>query len=129
MRQYFELDRKEKQQEYLLLTFAILSFLIIAKGVYNQYHNIDQDYILIPLITAIYGSYFLIYGINGFTKGNLIRKWTPFFVFNIVNFIIERTGFKRKDRSKIFTTKLLAILGLMISVGFFAATIAILIKG
>ena len=59
MKEYFELNRKEKRQEWLLLSACILLFLIIIKGVYNQEHNIDQDNILIPLFFLFGGIFFL----------------------------------------------------------------------
>lgn len=92
MRQYFELDPTEKKQEWLMLTFALLAFLTIAKGVYNQYYKIDQDYILVPLLMTMFSGYFFVYGINELTKGNLIPKWTPFFIFQLICFLTKTIG-------------------------------------
>ncbi len=123
MRQYFELDSKEKKQEWLMLTFAILGFLTIAKGVYNQYYKIDQDYILVPLLMTMFSGYFFVYGINGLTKGNLTPKWTPFFIFQFICFLTKTIGSMTQDRARIFSTKLLGALGLIISVGIFVMAI------
>lgn len=119
MQQYFQLDAKEKKQELLMLAFAILACLAIAKGVYNQFHNIDQDYFLIPFLMATFTGYFLVYGINGITKGNLLPKWTPFYVFQFVCFLIRKIGSIPKQRARMFTTKLLGTVGLIVSVVIF----------
>lgn len=126
MQQYFQLDKKEKTQEWILLSLSIVSFLIIGKGVYNQYHNIDQDEILIPLILIIYAGIFLLYGINGITKGNLTAKWTPFFIFEIIIFLVRKLGSLTREKARIFTVQLLGTVGLIISIGFFITTIIIL---
>lgn len=123
MREYFQLNSKEKKQEWLMLTFAILSFVIIAKGIYNQYYKIDQDYILIPLYTAICSGFFLIYGINAFTKGDLTAKWTPNYIFQVVCFLTKSIGSVTQEKAKNFSIKLLGTLGLIISTGLFVIAI------
>jgi len=102
MREYFQLNPKERKQEWLMLTFAISSFVIIAKGIYNQYYKIDQDYILVPLYTAICSGFFLIYGINAFTKGNLTAKWTPHYIFQVVSFLTKTIGSITRKSKKFF---------------------------
>lgn len=126
MQQYFQLDKKEKTQEWILLSLSIVSFLTIGKGLYNQYHNIDQDEILIPLILIIYVGIFLLYGINGITKGNLTATWTPFFIFEIIIFFVRKLGSLTREKARIFTVQLLGTVGLIISIGFFITTIIIL---
>ncbi len=128
MRQYFQLDAKEKKQEWLMLIFAILALLTIAKGLYNQYHNIDQDHILIPLLLIMFGLYFFVYSINGLTKGNLIPKWTPFYLFQIMIFFTKKIGSNTRDKARILSIKLLGIFGLIISVGLFILTTIVLTK-
>ena len=119
MRQYFQLDPTEKKQEWLMLTFAILGFLTIAKGIYNQYYKIDQDHILVPLLMTVFSGYFFVYGINGLTKGNLTPKWTPFFIFQFIYFLTKTIGSMTQDKARSFSTKLLGALGLIISIGCF----------
>ena len=120
MKVYFELDSREKKQEWLLLTFAILGFLIIAKGIYNDFYKIDQDYILVPLLMIMFGAFFLVYAINGITKGNLTPKWTPFYMFQLVCFLTKTIGSMTPDKARRFSTKLLGALGLIISMGCFS---------
>ena len=129
MQQYFPLDAKEKKQELLMLAFAILACLTIANGVYNQFHNIDQDYFLIPFSMAMFSGYFLVYGINGVTKGNLIPKWTPSYIFQFICFLIRKVGSIPKERARMFTTKLLGTFGLIISAVVFTMGIVQVIQG
>ena len=127
MPQYFQLDSKEKKQEWLMLAFAISGFMTIAKGVYNQYYHIDQDYILVPLVMALFGGYFLIYGINGLTKGNLTPKWTPFYIFHVVCFLTRTIGSTKEGKAKSFSTKLLGVCGLLISIVCLTLAVKVLI--
>ena len=126
MQQYFELDNKEKKQEWLMLIFAAISFLIIGKGVYNQYHNIDQDNILVPLVLLMYCGFFFIYGINAFAKGNLIPKWTPFFIFQFTFFLIRKFSSKTREKARAFAAKFLGTLAIILSIGFLISAILLL---
>ena len=128
MQQYFELDNKEKKQEWLMLIFAAISFLIIGKGVYNQYHHIDQDNILVPLVLIMYCGFFFIYGFNAFAKGNLIPKWTPFFIFQFTFFLIRKFSSKTREKARAFATKFLGTLAIILSIGFLISAILLLIQ-
>lgn len=123
MQQHFQLNPKEKKQESLMLTFAILSFVIIAKGIYNQYYKIDQDYILVPMYAAICSGFFFIYGMNAFTQGNLTPKWTPHYIFPAICFLTKTIGSMTKEKARNFSIKLLGTLGLLISAGLFVIAI------
>ena len=123
MRQYFELEPKEKKQEWLLLTLAILFFITIAIGIYYQSRNKDHDEILIPLFFILGSCFFLVYSFNAFDKGNLIQKWTPFYIYKILFFLRKRLGSSTDDNAKRFTIKLLGIVGLIISIGLFITAI------
>ena len=59
MRQYFELEPKEKKQEWLLFTLAILFCLTIVTGIYYQVQNKDHDNVLIPLFFILGSCFFL----------------------------------------------------------------------
>ena len=123
MTQYFELDQKEKKQEWLLLTLAILFFITIAIGIYYQSSNKDHDEILVPLFFILGSCFYLVYSINAFGKGNLIQKWTPFYIYKILFFLRKRLGSSTDDNAKRFAIKFLGIVGLIISIGLFTATI------
>jgi len=128
MKEYFELNRKEKRQEWLLLSVSILLFLIVIKGVYNQEHNIDQDNILIPLFFLFGGIFFLIYGMNGLRKGNLTPKWTPFLLFQIALFLTKRLTSLTEENTREFVKKIMGILGLIIGTGLLIIGIFSLMK-
>ncbi|MCO6496417.1 MAG: hypothetical protein J5I50_02020 [Chitinophagaceae bacterium] len=76
----FGLTQKEKQNELILLTLAVISFIVIGMGIYYQNRNIDHDDILTPLLFGIYGFFFLILGQNGIKGGNLTAKWYSFLI-------------------------------------------------
>jgi hypothetical protein len=120
MKLYFELDSKEKKQELLLLAFAICGFLIIAKGIYNEFYKIDQNYILVPLVMIMFGGYFLVYAINGLTLANLTPKWTPFYLFQLVFILTKTIGATTPDKARRFSSKFLGALALIISIGCFS---------
>ncbi|HKZ68275.1 MAG TPA: hypothetical protein VJ111_18030 [Chitinophagaceae bacterium] len=128
MKEYFELDPNEKKQEWLLLSLAILVFLIIIKGVYNQQYNIDQDRILLPLLFFIGGTFFFIYGLNGLGKGNLTPKWTPFLIFQISIFLTKRFTSLSAEKARQFVKRSLGVLGLLIGIGLLIISILTLIK-
>jgi len=123
MRQYFELESKEKKQEWLLLTLAILCCLTIAVGVYYQLQNKDHDKVLIPLFFILGGCFFLIYAINAFGNGNLIQKWTPAYIFKILLFLTKRPTSLTPDHAKRFVIRLLGTIGLIVSTGLFITVI------
>jgi peptidoglycan/LPS O-acetylase OafA/YrhL len=116
MKVYFELDPKEKKQEWLLLSLFILFAFTVGKGVYNQTHHIDQDNILIPLFFFIGGSFFLLYGLNGLRKGNLIQKWTPAYLFNFLVFILNRIFSLPKEKGKSLVARILGMAGIIVAV-------------
>jgi hypothetical protein len=128
MKQYFELDAKEKRLEWILLLLFILFAMTIGVGVYTQSHNMDFDRILIPGFFSISGTIFLLYGLNGVTKRNLIQKYTPFYIYNILQYLIERLGSVEKEKAKSSVANILGICGLFISVICFSIAIWDIIK-
>jgi uncharacterized membrane protein len=123
MRQYFELDTREKKQEWALLILTIIFFLIIAIGIYFQSHDKNYDNILVPLFFIISSCFFLIYSINAFGKGNLIQKWTPAYIYKILLFFTKKLMRSTDDNARAFVIKFLGIAGLIISIGLFITAI------
>ena len=123
MRQYFELEPKEKKQEWLLLTLAILCCLIIAVGVYYQLQNKDHNKVLIPLFFILGGCFFLTYSINAFGNGNLTQKWTPAYIFKILLFLAKRLISPIPGNAKTFVIRLLGTTGLIASIVLFITAI------
>jgi len=115
MKQYFELDANEKRLEWTLLVLFILFAITIGVGVYTQSHDMNLDRILIPVFFSISGLFFLLYGLNGVSKKNLIQKWTPFYIYNILQYFSERLGSVEKVKAKSSVAKILGICGLLIS--------------
>ena len=105
MRQYFELDPREKRQEWLLLTLAILLCLIVVIGIYFQTHDKDYDNILVPIFLIIVSCYFLVLSINAFEKGNLVQKWTPAYIFKILLFFTKKLMPSTADNARRFVIK------------------------
>lgn len=77
------LTKKEQKLEWIILAIALLSFAIIGKGVYNETHSINQDYILLPILLLTYALFFSLLGSNAFFEGNVLRKWMPFLFLGI----------------------------------------------
>ena len=126
MREYFELDPTGKKQEWYLLILAILFCLTIAAGIYCQEHQKDHDNILVPLFFILGGCFFLVYGINAFTKENLTQKWTPAYIFKILLFLAKRFTSSPEKNAKRMVVRFLGISALMIStVSFVTAIISI----
>lgn len=123
MKEYFELEPKEKKQEWLLLTLVILFCFTIAAGIYFQVQKKDHDNILVPLFFFLGGCSFLVYSINAFGKGNLVQKGTPAFIFKILFLLTKRLTSYTPDRVKRLVTKFLGIISLIISIGLLITAI------
>jgi hypothetical protein len=123
MRQYFELDSREKKQEWALLILTIIVILIIGIGIYFQSHDKDYDSILVPLFFIISSCFFLVYSTNAFGKRNLIQKWTPGYIYKILLFLTKKLMSSTDDNARAFVIKFLGITGLIISIGLFITSI------
>ena len=123
MKQYFELEPKEKKQEWLLLTLAILCCLTIAVGVYYQLQHKDHNKVLIPLFFILGGCFFFVYTINAFGNGNLIQKWTPAYIFKFLLFLTKRLASLTLDNAKRFVIRFLGTISLILSMGLFITAI------
>lgn len=115
MKNEFHLSAKERNLEIVLLVLAFITFIIIGKGIYNEKHNINQDNILLPLIMFIYGIFFLIYSFNGFFKGQLLGKWTPFFLVPILAFIIKKIAKVNIEKAIFYSRIFFSLLALVVS--------------
>jgi hypothetical protein len=98
MKKEFILTKTEKKLELFLIFIAILSFSVIGFGIYFQNNNINKDYILVPTIVGLYIIFFGIYAYNGLTDANLIKKWTPFSIYDLIIWIVSRI---KKDEKKV----------------------------
>ncbi len=98
MKKEFILTKTEKKLELFLIFIAILSFSVIGFGIYFQNNNINKDYLLVPTIVGLYIIFFGIYAYNGLSDANLIIKWTPFSIYDLIIWIVSRI---KKDEKKV----------------------------
>ncbi|HVB02787.1 MAG TPA: hypothetical protein VNE41_03615 [Chitinophagaceae bacterium] len=111
-RTYFKLDPQEKMQERLMLAMAILAFLTLAFGIYEQTRHIKYyNRIFFPLFDLFWMAYLLFYSINALGKANLTPKWTPAYIFRTILFLTRRIGRLSESRSIQVTVKILGISG------------------
>lgn len=81
-------EKKLSKIVYVLLVFI---FLILAKGLFNQHNNINQDKVLAPVFLILCIIFCIIYSANAFTTGNLVRNWSsPLIFMKIFNRIKKR---------------------------------------
>ena len=111
MKEIFKLSPIEKVAQKTLLILLLLLAIVMIKGFYNQEYKIDQNFILIPFVYGIGILFFLIYSINGFTSGNIVRNWIisnrlsgP--VFHSILSIIKSRNKMTPDNAIILTTKI-----------------------
>lgn len=111
MREIFKLTPIEKIAQKTLFILMISLMFVVLKGVYNQDHKINQDIILVSCMYGIGIIFFLIYSINGFTSGNIVRNWIisnrlsgP--VFHSTFSIIKSRRKITPDEALILTTKI-----------------------
>lgn len=92
----------------ILLLLGLISLLVVVAGVVLQAKNISEPDFMIPMLFAVYFLFFLIIGINGISKGNILLKWNLPYFYELTNKIFYRTFFnsapaKRSDDStKVF---------------------------
>ena len=111
MKEIFKLSPIERIAQKTLLILLILLVVIMLKGIYNQEYKIDQNFILIPCMYGIGILFLIIYTINGFTTGNIVRNWIisnrlsgP--VFHSILSIIKSRNKLTPDNAIILTTKI-----------------------
>ena len=74
-REMFPLTFNEKILRKVLRSLILIIFSIIFQGILNQNRGIDQDYILVGLFSSVAEIFCILYTINAFTTGNLVRRW------------------------------------------------------
>ena len=74
-RDMFPLTSNEKILREILRSLILIIFSIILIGISNQNRGINQDYILIALFSTVAEIFCILYIINAFTAGNLVRRW------------------------------------------------------
>jgi hypothetical protein len=106
------LTKTEIKLEYFLIFIGILSFSVIGFGIYFQNNNINKDYLLVPTFFGLSSIFFGTYAYNGLTDANLIKKWTPFSIYDLIIWMvsINNKDEKKVEKSANMIISLLAIL-------------------
>lgn len=106
-RELFPLNRYEKILREIFRILLIIIFLTIAIGCFDQSNNIDDNKILVPIVSTAGEIFCILYIINAFTSGNLVRRWAnDNLLLSIYNFMQKRGNYSYK-RSMALTTKTL----------------------
>lgn len=120
-RELFPLNRYEKILREIFRILLLIIFLAIAIGCFNHSNNIDNDKFLVPIVSTAGEIFCILYIINAFTSGNLVRRWAnDNLLLSIYNFIQKRGNYSYK-KSMALTTKTLGysiLIVLFIVVGF-----------
>jgi hypothetical protein len=108
------LTKTEKKLEYFLIFIGILSFSVIGFGIYFQNNNIDKDYLLVSTYFGLSSIFFGTYAYNGLTDANLIKKWPPFSIYDI---IIWTVSINKKDEKKVekITDLIISLISILFS--------------
>lgn len=119
MKKEIILTKTEKKLELFLIFIGLLSFIVIGFGIYFQNNNIDKDYLLVPILFAIYIVFFGMYAYNGLTDANLIKKWTPT-MYLLILWIVKKinTNEQKVEKITIITISLISILFCLILIVF-----------
>jgi hypothetical protein len=119
MKKEIILTKTEKKLELFLNFFCLLSLIVIGFGMYFQNNNIDKDYLLVPILFAIYIVSLGMYAYNGLTDANLIKKWTPTF-YLLILWIVKKinTNEQKAEKSAIMIISLISILFCLILIVF-----------
>ena len=112
MKEIFKLSPIEKIAQKTLRMLVLLLAIIWIKVIYNQEYKIDQNFILIPCMYLIGIAILMIYTINSFTSGNMVRSWImgnnrfSGTVFHSMLMFIKRNNKITPDNAIIFTTRI-----------------------
>ena len=118
-RDMFPLTSNEKILREILRSLLLIIFSVICIGILNQNIGIDKDYILVPLVSTVAEIFCILYIINAFTTGNLVRRWANDSirteVFNYIQNKKQTSDEKTLElTTKIFGLFMIAVLGLAI---------------
>ena len=89
-KQYFPLNKSERTQQWVMYSLLAVFFLTMLTGLYTQSHNIDFDSFLVPLLMFSGGLYYLLNGLNLFSKGNLVLRHIPLGLPLLLQFILKK---------------------------------------
>ncbi len=123
MRKKNKLNSIEKTEQEILRVLLVFIFSIGFKGMYNESNNINQNHTLIPLFIIVSFLFCIIYGLNAFATGNIVKNWVNDQIFNaLVNFFKIRRA-ASDDKAITLTTKVFGIFMLCIAASLLIAGI------
>ena len=114
MRKKSQLYSREIIWQDILRVLLLLIILIVLKGMYNESNNINQNNILAPNFLIIAFIFCIVYGVNAFTTGNVVKNWVNYQIFDIVFNFVKSRKMISDDKAMVVTTKIFGafILGL-----------------
>ena len=118
-REMFPLTSNEKILREILRSLLLIIFSIILIGILNQNRGVNQDYILVPLVYTVAEIFCILYIINAFTTGNLVRRWANDSIrTEIFNYIQNKKQTSNENTmdltTKVFGKFMIIVLGLAI---------------
>ena len=128
-KQYFPLDRDEKIQEWIMLSFLAVFFLTMFSGLYTQTHNIDFDYILVPTLAFSGGCFYAINGLNAFGKGNLTLKYVPYYLPQLLQFILKKGFSVSPEKARTISVFSFGIFSLIVGAILLFLGVVSIVKG
>src|SRR5438270_7758474 len=117
-----------RNEERILIILYVLFSLIIAKGIYNQFNAIDQDWFLTPFFFLVGDTIFLLYGVYELKNRQFIRKYTPAYIVNILFFVVKRIGSQSEEVKRRWIIYFLSVFYLVLSIILFAFAINSIFK-
>ena len=118
MTEKFKLNNIEQKMRKALLLIMITITMLVVKGILNDSNNANQNNILAPSVLLLCIIFCVIYTINAFTSGNLVKNWSHPLVFI---FILDQIKNKKSfDNNKAIsvTTKIFGIFTFILGVFF-----------
>lgn len=123
MKQYFPLPRNEQKLEWILIILFLLFSCIILIGVFTEYMHLNYDDVLIAALCLSGGFFCIVLGLNGITNGNLIVKYSPFWMATAIQFLLKKIFSFTPDRARRTTAVSLGILFLIVALVMLAIAV------
>ncbi len=113
-REHFPLNKSEKIIRAILRALLLIIFLAIGKGCFNQSNTINEDIILVPIVSTARELFCLLYIINAFTTGNLVRRWANDEIRNWIYIFIQYKKQCSNKKATLITTKAFGLFAVLI---------------
>lgn len=118
MNSNFKLNKIEEKMRKILLLIMITITLLVVKGIINDSNNVNQNYILAPIVLLLCIFFCVIYTINAFTSGNLVKNWSHPLVFKLIFEQIKNMKSIENKNATNITIKIFGIFTFILGVFF-----------